>query len=335
MERVEGVRQQFAKLIGADPCEIAFVKNTSHGLSIVANGLDWKAGDNVVTVYGEFPANIYPWMALKDKGVELRTVMAMEGRVALEDLAKNVDAQTKLLTISSVEFWNGFRNDVKSIGRMCKEKGILFCVDAIQSLGVIPLDVKKCHIDFLSADGHKWLLAPEGTGGFYCSRERLDLLKLPLIGWNSVINARDYSHYDLTLRADAQRFEEGSLNVMGIAALGASLGLLLEIGLKKIEDRVLFLTDKIISGLEERGYKIRSPRGEGEKSGIVSFQSWKPATIIQHLLMAKGVACAARDGALRVSPHFYNNEEEINKFFELLNETDVKAKAKKGGKKDI
>lgn len=329
MERVEGVRRQFAGIIGADPGEIAFVKNTSHGLSIVANGLGWKEGDNIVTARGEFPANIYPWMALQDKGVELRLVMPREGRVAVEDLAKAVDGRTRLLAISSVGFANGFRIDLESVGRLCKEKNILFCVDAIQSLGALPLDVKKCNIDFLSADGHKWMLAPEGTGCFYCSMERLDLLKPPLIGWNSVKNARDYSHYNFIFRHDAQRFEEGSPNVMGIAALGASLGLLQEIGLEKIEERVLFITDRIITGLEERGYAIRTPRGGGEKSGIVSFKSWKPAAILQSLFAAKGVACAARDGALRVSPHFYNNEEERNKFFEILDEVDVMAKAGK------
>ncbi|MBI5184914.1 MAG: aminotransferase class V-fold PLP-dependent enzyme [Nitrospinae bacterium] len=333
MARVEGVRRQFAGIIGAYPGEIAFVKNTSHGLSIVANGLDWNKGDNIVTARGEFPANIYPWMALKDRGVELRTVMPRNGRVAVEDLAKAIDARTRLLTISSVEFGNGFRNDLESIGRLCKEKNILFCVDAIQSLGALPLDVRKCYIDFLSTDGHKWLLAPEGTGCFYCSMEKLDLLKPPLIGWNSVKNSRDYSHYNFTLRPDAQRFEEGSPSVMGISALGASLGLLQEIGLDKIEERVLFITDRIISGLEERGYAIRTPRGDGEKSGIVSFQSRKPATILQQLLAGKDVACAARDGALRVSPHFYNSEEEVNRFFGILDEVDVTAKANKRGEK--
>lgn len=322
MEQVEGVRRQCAGLIGADHQEIAFVKNTSHGLSLVANGLPWKRGDNILTVEGEFPSNIYPWMNLQDRGVELRIVAPREGRVFLEDLERALDRKTRLLTISSVEFGTGFRNDLDFIGRLCREKGILFCVDAIQSLGALPMDVKRCQVDFLAADGHKWLLAPEGQGFFYCAREQLDFLRPALLGWNSVRRPRDFSHYDFTLRSDAQRFEEGTWNFFGTRALGASLELLLEIGVEKIQERVLGLTDKIVEGLQERGFAVRSPRGTGEKSGIVSFKPKKQAEAVHAALMKKGVASAARDGGLRVSPHFYNSEEEIDRFFVLLEEAD-------------
>ena len=323
MDQVERVRRQCAGLVGADAQEIAFVKNTSHGLSLVANGLDWKRGDNIVTIQGEFPSNIYPWMNLQDRGAELRTVAPREGRIFLEDLERALDQKTRLLTLSSVEFGTGFRNDLESIGRMCREKKVLFCVDAIQSLGLLPMDVKRWHVDFLAADGHKWLLAPEGQGIFYCARERLELLHLALVGWNSVRRHRDFSHYDFTLRGDAQRFEEGTWNFVGTRALGASLELLLEIGVGKIEERVLGLTDKIVAGLQERGYVVRSPRGEGEKSGIVSFLTKRPAERVQGALMKKGVVSAARDGGLRVSPHFYNSEAEVDLFWGLLEEADA------------
>ena len=322
MKRVEEVRRSFAKIIGADSKEVAFVKNTSHGLSIVANGIPWKKGDNIITVYGEFPSNIYPWMNLQKQGVELRTVTPKEGRVLPEEIEKLMDENTRLLTISSVEFGTGFRNDLDALGLICKEKGILFCVDAIQSLGLIPMDVKKWNIDFLAADGHKWLVAPEGLGCFYCSMEKLESLELPLLGWNSVVNATDFSNYDFTLKKDAQRFEEGTLNIMGIMALGASLELLQEIGIDRIEQRVLGLTEQIISELLQKGYKVRSPRGEGERSGIVSFESKKSSDAIQRLLMKQGIACASRDGALRVSPHFYNTEEEIQVFMKKLVDLD-------------
>ncbi|MBT5469612.1 MAG: aminotransferase class V-fold PLP-dependent enzyme, partial [Nitrospina sp.] len=240
---LERTRKKFAQLINADLGEVAFVKNTSEGISIVANGFDWQLGDNVVIPDIEFPANVYPWWNLKQRGVETRMVKSVEGRVLFDDLVKQVDGRTRILSISSVECNSGFRSDLNRIGAFCKEKGVLFFVDAIQSLGVLPMDVKKDHIDFLSADGHKWMLSVEGLGGFYISKEVVDKVRPVTMGWGNVINAANFMDYDFTLQADAKKFEEGTPNTMSIHAFGAALGLLLEAGIDNIENRVMNLGD--------------------------------------------------------------------------------------------
>jgi selenocysteine lyase/cysteine desulfurase len=319
MQEVERTRKSFARLINADEGEVAFVKNTSEGISIVASGLDWQAGDNVVVPDIEFPANIYPWMNLKRLGVETRFVQATEGRVLFEDIVKQVDARTRLISISSVEFNSGFRNDLNRIGIFCKEKGILFFVDAIQSLGILPMDVKRDHIDFLAADGHKWMLSVEGLGGFYIAKEVLEKVRPVMIGWGSVANAGDFLNCDFTLRPDAKRFEEGSPNVMSIHGWGAALDLLQEVGIDVIEKRVLMLGDKIIKELRRRNFKILNSTVDGERSGIVLFTGdldFKDN--LEEKMREQGVSLTVRGGRVRLSPHFYNTEEEIEQVFDLL-----------------
>ncbi len=315
MLRVNEVRKAAARLINADRDEIAFVKSTSHGLSLVASGLDWKAGDNVLIFENEFPSNIYPWLHLAQRGVEARVVPSRSGAFLFEDIENRIDARTRLLSVSSVQFRNGFRIDLGRLGALCRDRGVLFCVDAIQSLGVIPMDVKKYHIDFLSADGHKWLLAPEGIGIFSCRRELAERLDPPLLGWKSVENALDFDHIDLRLRTDALRFEEGSLNVMEIMGLGAALELLEEAGIERIEQQVLDLGDLIISEAEQRGYELRSPRDRASRGGIVSFTGTFDPARVRDGLREQGIMVNVRGGALRVSPHFYNSREDIQRFF--------------------
>jgi len=244
---LERTRKKFAQLINADIDEVAFIKNTSEGISIVANGFDWQPGDNVVIPDIEFPANVYPWWNLKQKGVETRMVKSVAGRVLFDDLIKKVDSRTRILSVSSVECNSGFRSDLNRIGTFCKEKGILFFVDAIQSLGVLPMDVKKDGIDFLSADGHKWMLSVEGLGGFYISKEVVDKIRPVTMGWGNVVNAENFMDYDFTLKEDAKKFEEGTPNTMSIHAFGAALELLLETGIDNIEERVMHLGDRIIT----------------------------------------------------------------------------------------
>jgi selenocysteine lyase/cysteine desulfurase len=190
-QRVNEIRSACARLINAAPDEIAFVKSTSHGLSIVAEGFDWKPGDNVLIYEKEFPSNIYPWLNLKRKGVEVRAIPSREDSLEFRDIERLIDPRTRLLSISSVQFANGFRIDLKRVGELCEQKSVLLCVDAIQSLGVIPMDVEAFHIDFLSADAHKWLLGPEGIGIFYCRRGLAERLSPPLIGWRCVQNELD------------------------------------------------------------------------------------------------------------------------------------------------
>ncbi len=315
---IEQSRKSFARLINAGTDEVAFVKNTSEGLSIVANGLDWKSGDNVVIPDIEFPANVYPWWNLKRLGVETRMVHAVEGRVLFDDLVKQVDARTRLISISSVECNSGFRCDLNRIGAFCKEKDILFCVDAIQSLGILTIDVKRDHIDFLSADGHKWMLSVEGLGGFYISREVLEKVYPVTVGWGNMVNAADYMNYEFVFRPDAQRFEEGSPNTMSIHAFGAALDLLLETGIENIEQRVMALGDTILEQLQRRGLNIYSSTRPEERSGNIAFVMNQDISRLYEWMLENKVKLTVRDGLVRLSPHFYNSEEEILRFFDLL-----------------
>jgi len=318
MAKVESVRASFARLIHADVSEVAFVKNTSDGISIVANGLDWKPGDNVVIPDIEFPANVYPWWNLKRLGVETHFVPAIDGRVLFDDLVARVDSRTRILSVSSVECNSGFRCDLNRIGTFCKEKGILFCVDAIQSLGVLPMDVKRDHIDFLAADGHKWLLSVEGLGGFYISAKAMEKIHPAVVGWNSVINAYDFMNYDFTLRPDAQRFEEGSFNTMSIMAFGAALSLFHEVGVDNIERHVMSLGDRIIEGLQRRNFKILNSVIPEERSGSISFNGEMDLQKFSDYAADNQVSLTMRNGMVRLSPHFYNGESEIDRFFDLL-----------------
>jgi selenocysteine lyase/cysteine desulfurase len=314
VERVEQVRRLACRLINADPLDIAFVKNTSEGIGIVAEGFPWKPGDNVVTAAEEYPANIYPWMNLADKGVELRRVPSHDGRLWLDDLRAAMDARTRLVSLSFVEFASGFRNDLEAVGTLCRERGMYFFVDAIQGLGVLPLDVQRTPIDFLAADGHKWLLGPEGAGIFFIRRELIDLFRPVGIGWNSVIGSRDFSRIDFRLKPHAGRWESGSLNVAGITALGASLELLLEIGIPAIAQRVFELTDYLCDRAQQTGIQIFSSRRPGDKSGIVSLIV--PGADVRALVRRcrdAGIVINQRGGRLRVSPHCYNAVEEIDR----------------------
>ncbi len=318
MVGIEQSRKSFARLINAGTDEVAFVKNTSEGLSIVANGLGWKSGDNVVIPDIEFPANVYPWWNLKRLGVETRMVPAVEGRVLFDDLVKQVDARTRLISISSVECNSGFRCDLNRIGAFCKEKGILFCVDAIQSLGLLPMDVKRDHIDFLSADGHKWMLSVEGLGGFYISRGALEKVYPVTVGWGNMVNAADFMNYEFAFRPGAQRFEEGSPNTMSIHAFGAALDLLLETGIENIEKRVMALGDQVLEQLNQRGLKVYSSTRPEERSGNIAFVMNQDIGQLYEWMLEKKVKITVRDGLVRLSPHFYNSEDEILKFFDLL-----------------
>ena len=318
MVGIEQARKSFARLINAGTDEVAFVKNTSEGLSIVANGLDWKSGDNVVIPDIEFPANVYPWWNLKRLGVETRMVHAVEGRVLFDDLVKQVDARTRLISISSVECNSGFRCDLNRIGAFCKEKGILFCVDAIQSLGLLPMDVKRDHIDFLSADGHKWMLSVEGLGGFYISRDVLEKVYPVTVGWGNMVNAADFMNYEFAFRPDAQRFEEGSPNTMSIHAFGSALDLLLETGIENIEQRVMALGDTILEQLQKRGLKIYSSTQPEERSGNIAFVMNQDVSRLYDWMLENKVKITVRDGLVRLSPHFYNSEDEILRCFDLL-----------------
>lgn len=313
-QRVEEVRRSAARLLNAEPAEITFIKNTTEGLIWVANGLDWQAGDNVVTIAIEFPANIYPWMALSARGVELRMVQPVDGRLSAASLEQAMDERTRVLTISAVQFTNGFRADLAELGRICRRRGVLFCVDAIQMLGALPIDVQAMNIDFLAADGHKWVCGPLSCGVFYIRRELIARLQPVLAGWLCMRNPLDFEHYDFSFVDSACKFDTGSYNVVGIYGLGAALDLVRGVGIEQIGQRVLMLTDRLAAGLRDKGYEVASPRGADEASGILSFSSphRAAAALRDELERDHQIYLVVRDGRLRASPHYYQTPEEID-----------------------
>ncbi len=319
-KQAERVRKAAAQLVNATSEEVTFVKNTTEGIGWVANGLNWKTGDNVVTTGVEFPANVYPWMGLQSRGVHLKMVPEENGRIPADRLAAAIDTRTRVLTVSAVQFASGYRSDLVALGRICKEKGVLFCVDAIQALGVLPIDVRAMNIDFLAADGHKWLCGPEGCGIFYCSQSLLGHLRPVMAGWLCMKDALDFGHYHFEMVGSACRFDTGSYNLAGIYGLGASIQMFLDVGIDRIASHVLMLTDRLVRGLKDKGYRVVSSRLAGEASGIVAFTSdvHDHLKIQQHLENEHRVVIALREGRLRASPHVYNTPQEIDQLLELL-----------------
>jgi cysteine desulfurase/selenocysteine lyase len=326
---VEKLRVSTAALINAHRDEIAFVKNTSEGISIVAQGIDWQWGDKIVSTAVEYPANVYPWMEqARSHGVKLEMIPEEDdghGRkfVSTEKLIEAAkDPKCRLVAISHVEFASGQRIDIAAIGDFCRKNDKFLSVDAIQSLGVLPIDVAAMKIDFLSADGHKWLMGPEGAGVFYCRRELIERTRPVLIGWMNVVDAQRYGDYNYTLRPDAGRFECGSHNIPGLLALNASVNLIRELGIEAISQRIKTVTDRLIIGLMLKGYQVISPRTGLEWSGIVSFTSPKHnhEQLVVALRKQHHIEIALREGRLRASPHFYNTDEQIDRLIRVLPE---------------
>lgn len=317
--RIKEVRHLAARLINAPPEQVAFIKNTSEGVSFAASGLNWRDGDNVVVNTLEFPANVFPWMNLARQGVETRMVEARDGRVTVDDIRAALDARTRVVAVSHIEFGNGFRTDLNAIGALCRERNVFLVVDAIQSLGHIPFDLTETPVDILTGAAYKWMMGPEGIGIFYCSPRMMDHLELYEIGCNSMADAGEYDTYAYTLAPDARRFECGTLNTPGIYGLGAAIELLLEAGAAVIEARLRLLSDTLIHGLQRKGYRILSPRGEQEWSGIITFVSdHYPVADLHSTLRSRDIIGAKRFGGIRISPHFYNTEEEVLRVVEAL-----------------
>jgi selenocysteine lyase/cysteine desulfurase len=320
--QIEDLRTSAARLIGANRDEIAFVKNTSEGIATVANAIDWQPGDRIVTTAVEYPANMYPWIDVQRRcGVELVTVAEQGGRIVIDDiLAAAHHPRTRLVSLSHVEFGSGQRLDIAQVGAFCRPRRIHFCVDAIQSMGVLPIDVVAMNIDYLSADGHKWLLGPEGAGVFYCRRDLLESTRPLAIGWMNVVNDQDYDRYDLTLKPDARKFECGTHNIPGLLAFKASLELLLEIGVDACAAQLKALSDHLLAQLTAKGYQVFSPC-EGESwSGIVSFASpvHDHKLIWRELRERHRTELAVRQARLRASPHVYNTIEQMDRLAEAL-----------------
>jgi len=331
-ETYSNVRRSLAQLLNAEASEIAFTKNTSEGISMFASGLDWQPGDEVVSIEGEFPTNFYPWKALERRGVVLRLAPAEQGRVSQEAILGALTSRTRVVTVSFVQYLSGFRLDLEKLGQACVAHGCLLFVDAIQGLGAFPVDVKRANIAGLAADSHKWMLGPEGAALLYVNRRVMDEITPPEIGWTTVRHWSDFSRRDLSWRDDARRYECGTLNTVGVYGLGAAVNLLLEVGVTNIAERVLQLTDRLRDGLLAQGHSVFGPRAREEASGIVSFVPRQGgAERLLERFLAHRVQVAARGGMVRIAPHFYNTEEEIDRVLEISREVESGTKSRSQG----
>lgn len=316
LDKETELRRQLQILLNApSPDDIALVKNTSEALSFVAYGLEWIDGDNIVSSREEFPSNRLPWESLAALGVEFRQADIANAESPEEALFSLVDHRTRLLTISSIQFASGLRMDLEKIGAFCKHHQVLFCVDAIQSLGAVQFDVQAYQADFVMADGHKWMLGPEGLGVFYSTPEARDRLSLTQYGWHMMKELRNYENKPWEVHPTARRFECGSLNMLGIHALSASLSLLLETGMGAVESSIIKKTDFLIDAIHKNNkLELLSRQQEQLRSGIVSFKHKNiPNDVLHNFLQENGVVCALRGQGIRLSPHFYNTMEELDR----------------------
>jgi cysteine desulfurase/selenocysteine lyase len=319
-QKLDEIRILLAKMIHAQTEEIGFVTNTTYGLNIAAWGLDLKPGDEILLPDVEFPANVYPWTNLKQKGVGVKFIPNKNGFFDIDNFRKAIDEKSKVLSLSSVQFFNGYKNDLKTIGEICREKDIFFVVDAIQGVGAVDLDVSQLQIDLLSCGGEKWLLSSLGTGFFYLSSSAKRKINPVFFSWLSVdwqLNFTDVKKYELQPFPSARKFELGTYPYSLLWTMHTSLQLLSEIGIKNIEKHNLLLLDLLIDGLREKGYPITSSLVEEHRSSILSFSGENIRNLYEKLLM-KNILVSLREGSIRVAPHFYNTEEEINRLIELL-----------------
>jgi selenocysteine lyase/cysteine desulfurase len=317
----ERCRVTLAAMIGARAEQVAFMRNTSDGLSSLANGLRWDAGDNIVTFRGEFPSNIYPWLRIRDAfGVELRMCEERDGRVDPDELLALVDDRTRVVAISHVQYASGFRSDLARIGRAARAVDALLVVDAIQSLGVLPFNVESDLVDAAAWACHKWLLAPEGIGAIYISDRARARVEPTLVGWISVPNPEDYLNYDQAWKPGALAWETGTGPSALFYALEEGLKLLAGIGPVKVAKHLQILTDHLCERLSGSEYEVASSRREGEASQIICIRhrgEWSPMRLYHHL-KGKGIVTAPRVTRLRIAPHVYNNVEDIDRLVDAL-----------------
>lgn len=320
LETEAQLRKNLATLINAGSAEdIALVKNTSEALSFVAYGLEWHFGDNVVSSNQEFPSNRIVWESLATRGVEFRQADLNSHESPEDALFAMVDDRTRLIAISSVQYATGLRMDLVRIGEFCRRHGILFCVDAIQSIGAVQFDAQAIQADFVAADGHKWMMGPEGLGLFYCRPELRERLKLTQFGWHMVEAVGDFDQLNWQAASSARRFECGSPNMLGIHALEASVSLLLEAGMDQVEAMVMEHSRFLIERLSALGMRVVTPPEPGRHAGIVSFSSPRKETpALFERLQDNSVFCACRGGNIRFSPHFYTPHDKLLQALELI-----------------
>jgi len=322
LETEQSLKQDLAKLINAASAdEIALLKNTSEGLSIIAKGIQWQNGDNIVISNEEFPSNFIVWDALRAQGVELRIANISDTAYPEKAIIEQMDANTRLLSISAVQYASGLRMNLEVLGKACKSYNALYCVDAIQHIGALQFDVQDMDADFVIADGHKWMLGPEGLALFYCKKSRFEELQLQQFGWHMVEDLSDFTNMkNWQPASNARRFECGSPNTLATHALQASISLLLERGMHNIEIKVLSNVQhliKIFSQLSD--ITIISPSDIRRHGGIFTFnKAGTDSQLLYQYLVSKGVVCAPRGGGIRFSPHYYNQKSELETLAEWV-----------------
>ena len=311
----ERARKLAANLIGARPDQIAFMRNTSDGLSTVANGLNWRTGDNVVTFRGEFPSNVYPWLRLREAyGVEVRMCAELNGRIDLDEMIALIDARTRVVAISQIQYASGFRTDLERLGRAARAQDALLVVDVIQAMGVVPTNVETELIDVAAAAGHKWLMTPEGVGILYLSDRARERVAPTLVGWISVPDPEAYDNFEQPWNRGALAWETGTGSTALIHGLEASLKLLAETGTQRIASYLEDLSDYFCEKLDHGKYEVVSSRLPGEKSQIVCIRNKggvSPMALYSHLRQ-RDIVTAPRGGRLRIAPHFFNTPAEID-----------------------
>ena len=317
----EQARALLSALLGAQPEQVAFMRNTSDALSTVANGLNWRAGDNIVTFSREFPSNIYPWLRVRDAfGVEVRMCEEREGRIDFTDLSSLIDHNTRVVAISQVQYASGFRMDLERLGRLARQHDALFVVDVIQALGVVPTNVEAEFIDVAAGAGHKWLLTPEGVGYLYLSDRARERIQPTLVGWVSVPNPDDYLNFDQGWKGGALAWETGTGPAALIYGFKASLELLARFGVRNVANYLEELTDDLCERLKAKRYEVVSSRAPGEKSQIVCIRQRDglSAMALYHQLNTRKIITAPRGERLRIAPHFYNTHAEVEGFIDAL-----------------
>lgn len=322
--RIQQVRQLAAQLLNAQPDEVAFVGPTSLGLSLVANGLSFRKGDNILVYHDDYPSNVYPWMALADKGVQVRLMNIRElGRIRNIDVIGQVDENTRLVALASCHFVTGWRIDIAGIGKQLRARNIPFCVDGIQTLGAFPTTVE--HVDFLAADAHKWLLGPCAAGILYVRKALQEKLKPAVLGWHNVRCANFVAQEQIVHPPDSRRFEAGSANLVGLAGMQAGMEILLQIGIENIAAELLRKRALVVPELQAKGYAVLGSTAPPENSsGIVTFYKPDADMPALHAKLAEANIVtslrASRSGQryIRLSPHFYNTDAELRRALELL-----------------
>lgn len=321
---LRNTREQAAKLIGAKMKEIALIGPTSLGLSFIAQGINWQSGDNIIIHADDYPSNVYPWMALEEKGVTLKHLKPLEpGRIEPDDVFKLIDSKTRMAALASCHYVSGYRINIDAIGRELRSRGILFCVDGIQTVGAFPTSIE--HVDFLAADAHKWMLGPCASGILYVRHETQEQLKPIVQGWHNLLCPDFIAQDTLNYKPDSRRYEAGTANLLGIAGHHASLVMLNDLGINNIATDLLAKRSQIIPELLDKGYQVLNSDSDLENaSGIVTF--YKPGKNMSQLakeLETAGIKVSLRfmrDGSelIRVSPHFYNTANELNRMLEKL-----------------